>query len=105
MSTCFAFQVVNQSAKGDEFNLATETMINLLLVDGAIEMLVESCYFRKATFAKIAYVASSRSVPSIASGSSGCVIGRSRILDEAICEDMIAVHLTAVVVDFLTINA
>ena len=70
-------------------------------------MLIESCQIRKASRAKITSETASTRVPCDTRGSRGTVVIRvkSIILNQTICEEVIAVHLAAVLIDFLTVNA
>ena len=97
--------MIDQGAERDELNLATGAMIDSLLMDGAVEMLIESHQTRKASMTKTTFEASSIFLPSSAGGSRGFVRFAGRILNQAVRKDVIAVHLAAVIVDFLTINA
>lgn len=40
--TCFALKMVDQSAERDKFNAATGAMIDLLLMDRAVEVLIKT---------------------------------------------------------------
>ena len=97
--------MVDQPTQCNELSTAAETMVGFLLVDGAVEMLVQIQQCFEAFGTEIAFIALALIVPRGGRGSRRLIRCAAMILDQAVGEKMIAVNLAAIVVNLLAIDS
>ena len=102
-STRFALEVIHQTTERTVLVPASWTMIDLLLMRRTIEMLVEGSECREAFAAEITAIPIS--IPGCTRGDVFSLRIRIMVFDQFVREDVVAINLSAILVDLFTIDA